>query len=109
MKVAVYSAKSSERRFLDSSNGGRHDLHYLECRLTSATARLAKGCDAVCLFANDLADAANIRTFAELGIRLIALRAAGFDNVDLKVAAEHGIHVARVPAYSPHAVAEHTF
>src|SRR5207253_2170451 len=77
--------------------------------LTVATTALAKGSSAVCLFASDQADAVTIMAFAHMGIQLIALRSAGFNNVDLKSAAEHGITVARVPAYSPHAVAEHAF
>jgi len=109
MKVAVYSTKPYDRQFLDAANGGRHELQYLDCRLTVATTALAKGSSAVCLFANDQANATTIMAFAHMGIRLIALRAAGFNNVDLNAAAEHGIAVARVPAYSPHAVAEHTF
>jgi D-lactate dehydrogenase len=109
MKVAVYSTKSWDREFLDAANDGRHELHYLECRLTVATAALAKGFSGVCLFANDQANATTIMAFDHMGIQLIALRAAGFNNVDLKAAAAHGISVARVPAYSPHAVAEHTF
>ena len=109
MKVAVYSAKPYDRQFHDTANAGRHELRYLDCRLTVATAALAKGASAVCLFASDQANATTIMAFAHMGIRLIALRAAGFNNVDLAAAREHGIAVARVPAYSPHAVAEHTF
>ena len=109
MKVAVYSTKPYDRQFLEAANGDRHELRYLDCRLTIATAALAKGAPAVCLFANDEANATTIRAFAHMGVRLIALRAAGFNNVDLAAAREHGIAVARVPAYSPHAVAEHTF
>ena len=109
MRVAVYSTKPYDRQFLDAANAGRHDLHYLDCRLSAATAALAKGSRAVCLFANDEADAAAIKVFADHGVRLIALRSAGFNNVDLAAAAAHGISVGRVPAYSPHAVAEHTF
>jgi len=109
VKVAVFSTKPYDRQFLDAANGGRHELHYLDCRLTVATTALAKGTSAVCLFANDQANATTIMAFAHMGIRLIALRAAGFNNVDLNAAAEHGIAVARVPTYSPHAVAEHTF
>jgi len=108
MKVAVYSTKPYDRQFLDVANGGRHELRYLDCRLTDQTAPLAKGASAVCLFASDHAGEAAIAEFARLGIRLIALRTAGFNNVDLKAAAGRGIAVARVPAYSPHAVAEHT-
>jgi D-lactate dehydrogenase len=109
VKVAVYSAKPFDHQFLNAANDGRHELGFLEPRLTVATAALAKGSSAVCLFASDQADAVTITAFAHMGIRLIALRAAGFNNVDLKAAADHGITVARVPAYSPHAVAEHAF
>lgn len=109
MKVAVYSTKSYDRPFLDAANEGRHELRYLDCRLEVSTAALAKGSSAVCLFANDRANATTIMAFAHMGVRLICLRAAGFNNVDLGAARKHGIAVARVPAYSPHAVAEHTF
>jgi D-lactate dehydrogenase len=109
MKVTVFSAKSYDRQFLDRANAGRHELRYLEQRLTPTTADLAEGTDAVCLFSRDRADGAVLDRFAQLGIKLIALRSAGFDNVDLDAAAARGIVVCRVPAYSPHAVAEHTF
>lgn len=110
MKVAVYSTKPYDRQFLDVANGGgRHELRYLECRLTVAATALAKGASAVCLFANDHANATTIMAFAHMGIRLIALRAAGFNNIDLAAARSHNITVARVPPYSPHAGAEHTF
>ena len=109
MKVAVFSSKPFDRQFLDAASGGRHELRYLDCRLTVATTALAKGSTAVCLFANDQANATTMMAFAHMGVQLIALRAAGFDNVDLHAARAHGITVARVPAYSPHAVAEHAF
>lgn len=109
MKVAVFSAKPYERQFLEAANAGRYELHYLDCRLTVGTTALAKGSTAVCLFANDHANATTMMAFAHMGIRLVALRSAGFDNVDVAAATSHGIVVARVPAYSPHAVAEHTF
>lgn len=110
MKVAVYSAKPYDRQFLDAANAtGRHELRYLDCSLSVATAALAKGASGVCLFANDEANATTIMAFDHMGIRLIALRAAGFNNVDVAAAKSHGIAVARVPAYSPHAVAEHSF
>jgi D-lactate dehydrogenase len=87
VKVAVYSTKAYDRQFLDVANaGGRHELRHLDCRLTVATAALAKGSSAVCLFANDQADATSIMTFDHMGIRLIALRSAGFNNVDLAAA-----------------------
>jgi D-lactate dehydrogenase len=109
MKVAVFSSKLYDRQFLDAANVERHELRYLDCRLTVATTALAKGSSAVCLFANDEANATTIMAFAHMGVELIALRAAGFDNVDLEAARAHGIAVARVPAYSPNAVAEHAF
>ena len=109
MKVAVYSTKPHDRQFLDAANAGRHELRYLDCRLDVGTTDLAKRSTAVCLFANDQANATTVMAFADIGIRLIALRSAGFNNVDLAAAQSHGIAVARVPAYSPHAVAEHTF
>lgn len=109
MKVAVFSTKPYDRQFLDAANGGRHELRYLDCPLTVATTALAKGSSAVCLFANDHANATTMMAFAHMRVRLIALRCAGFNNVDVGAAASHGLTVARVPAYSPHAVAEHTF
>src|SRR5690349_24020304 len=108
MKVTVFSAKPYDRQFLDAANAGQHELRYLDCRLTTATAALAKGSSAVCLFANDHADATTIMAFDHMTIRLITLRAAGFNNIDLNAARVHRIEVARVPAYSPHAVAEHS-
>lgn len=109
MQVAVFSTKSYDRQFLDRANAGRHELRYLEAKLSTETAPLAHGASAVCLFANDHADAVVIEKFANMGVALIALRAAGFNNVDLAAAQARGITVCRVPAYSPHAVAEHTF
>jgi D-lactate dehydrogenase len=108
MKTAVFSTRTYDRRFLDAANAeGRHTLHYLEPRLNRETAALAAGCEAVCLFINDEAGAEVLPILAEGGIRWIVLRSAGFNHVDLKEAARLGIRVARVPAYSPHAVAEH--
>jgi len=111
MDVAVFSTKPYDRRFLDAANaaaGGKHRLTYLEARLSPGTAVLARGADAVCAFVNDRADAATLEGFAEMGVRLLALRSAGFNNVDLPAARRLGVTVARVPAYSPEAVAEHT-
>jgi D-lactate dehydrogenase len=109
MKVTVFSCKPYDWNFFDAANAGRHDLRYLNRRLTVETAALAKGSSAVSLFANDEANATTIMAFAHMGVELIALRSAGFDNVDLGAAQAHGITVARVPAYSPNAVAEHSF
>jgi D-lactate dehydrogenase len=111
MDVAVFSAKPYDRRFLDGANaaaGGRHRLAYFEARLSHATAVLAGGAGAACLFVNDQADEVVLGEFARAGLRLVALRSAGFNNVDLTAARKFGVTVARVPAYSPDAVAEHT-
>ena len=109
MRVAVFSSRTYDRQFLETANAGRHDLHFVEPRLTPATALLAEGAAVVCLFASDRADAEAVARLSDLGVQLIALRSAGFNNVDLAAAQAAGILVCRVPAYSPHAVAEHTF
>ena len=103
MKVAVFSTKPYDREFLRS---GSHEFVFFEPRLDAKTAGLARGFDGVCLFVNDLADAAAVEVLADGGCRLIALRCAGFNNVDLAAAARCGIVVCRVPEYSPYAVAE---
>ncbi|UYN94150.1 MAG: 2-hydroxyacid dehydrogenase [Enhydrobacter sp.] len=109
MRVAVFSTKPYDRQFLDSANTGTgHELAFFEFRLTKLTAATAEGCGAVCAFVNDELDAGVLRELARRGVRLIALRCAGFNNVDLVAARDLGIVVARVPEYSPHAVAEHT-
>lgn len=109
MRVAVFNTKPYDRRFLDEANAAfGHDLHFLEPRLEPATAALAAGHGAVCVFVNDIVDAEVLEALAAGGTRLVALRCAGFNNVDLVAAARLGIAVVRVPAYSPHAVAEFT-
>jgi D-lactate dehydrogenase len=108
MDVAVFSAKSYDRRFLDAASAGKHRLRYFEERLGPDTAALARDCAAVCLFVNDDASGDVLKQLAGEGARLIALRSAGFNHVNLTAAAALGLTVARVPAYSPHAVAEHT-
>ena len=108
MNVAVFSSKQYDRVSLDEANAGRHQLRYLEPHLDGETAALARGHDAVCVFVNDRLDAAVLEALARDGIRLIALRCAGFNNVDIAAAERLGMMVVSVPAYSPHAVAEHT-
>lgn len=109
MRVAVFSTKPYDRRFLDAANAeGRHELVFLEPRLLPETASLAAGFEAVCAFVNDQLERAVLQALADGGTHLVALRSAGFNNVDLDAAAELGITVVRVPAYSPYAVAEHT-
>lgn len=109
MRVTVYSTRPYDRAYLARANGaGRHELVFLDARLDSATVVAAEGSQAVCVFVNDQLDAPVLHTLQENGVRLVALRCAGFNNVDLVVAAALGIAVGRVPEYSPHAVAEHT-
>jgi D-lactate dehydrogenase len=108
MDVAVYSTKTYDRQFLDQANVGVHGLSFFETRLSLETAALAAGHQAVCVFVNDKIGAEVLEKLASLGVRLVTLRCAGFNNVDLRAAAEFGVTVARVPAYSPAAVAEHT-
>ena len=108
MQIAVFSTKPYDRRFLDAANAGSgHRLIYFEARLSVETCDLAAGADAVCAFVNDDGNADVLASLSAKGIRLIVLRSAGFNNVDLAAARRLGITVARVPAYSPHAVAEH--
>lgn len=102
-------AKPYDRQSFDRENAATgHAISYFEPRLDQATAALASGFDAVCVFVNDTLDAEVLRQLGTTGVRLAALRCAGFNNVDLEAAAANGIKVVRVPAYSPHAVAEHT-
>ena len=108
MKVAVFSTKGYDERYLRRANEGHgHELTFFEPRLVRGTAALAAGHDAVCAFVNDQLDEHVLRTLVDGGTELIALRSAGFNHVDLEAAAELGMTVVRVPAYSPHAVAEH--
>ena len=108
MNIAVFSSKQYDRVSLDEANAGRHELHYLEPHLDRETVALARGRNAVCVFVNDRLDAPVLEALAADGVRLIALRCAGFNNVDMAAAQRLGMTVVRVPAYSPHAVAEHT-
>jgi D-lactate dehydrogenase len=109
VRVAVFSTRQYDRAHFDRANVRHgHELVYFEPHLDAATSQLAKGCEAVCAFVNDRLDAAALRALAGGGTRLVALRSAGFNHVDLGAAAQLGLCVVRVPAYSPHAVAEHT-
>ena len=108
MRVAVFSAKNYDREFLEGANTSHYELRYFEPQLNEETASLAAGFGIVCVFVNDRVNASVMEKLAALGVRLIALRCAGYNNVDLTAAAQHHITVVRVPGYSPHAVAEHT-
>jgi len=108
MKAAVFSAKNYDREFLSAANATRHEIHFFEPHLNEETVGLADDFGAVCVFVNDRVNAAVIARLASLGIELVALRCAGYNNVDLAAAKKHRITVVRVPEYSPYAVAEHT-
>ncbi len=107
MKVAVFSTKAYDREYLEAANRGRHQLVFIEAPLNAQTALLAQGAEAVCCFVNDHLDEASLTQLQQQGVRLVALRCAGFNQVDLASAKRLGITIARVPEYSPHAVAEH--
>lgn len=108
MKVAVFNAKSYDKKFLDEANKEfGHHLVYLEPHLNKETMKLAYGFPCVCVFVNDQLNKTTMTALSKQGTKLIALRCAGFNNVDLNVAAELSIPVVRVPVYSPHGVAEH--
>lgn len=108
MKVAVFSAKRYDREFLNAANASAgHQLRCFDTPLDVESAALATGYEVVCIFVNDAANAEVLKVLAAGGTRLIALRCTGFNNVDLKTAADLGLKVARVVTYSPHSVAEH--
>lgn len=106
MKIAFFSTQPYDRTYFNQHRG-HHEITYFETPLNKDTAYLAAGHDAVCAFVNDKLRSDVIPTLHEKGIRLIALRCAGFNNVNLPVAAQYNMPVVRVPAYSPYAVAEH--
>ncbi|KMW74769.1 lactate dehydrogenase [Photorhabdus luminescens subsp. luminescens] len=111
MKLVVYSTKQYDHKHLEQVNkklGFGYDFEFFDFLLSPKTAKNAIGADAVCIFVNDNADREVLEELAEMNIKILALRCAGFNNVDLDAAKELGIQVVRVPAYSPEAVAEHT-
>ena len=108
MKIAVFSAQEFNRHVLDEANQQfHHEILYYKENLHRTTASMAAGCPAVCAFVNDVLDNQTLFQLAADGTRLIALRCAGYDNVDLARAHQLKMAVVRVPAYSPQAVAEH--
>ncbi|PXX44710.1 MULTISPECIES: 2-hydroxyacid dehydrogenase [Aquitalea] len=110
MRIAVFDTKNYDRQSLDLANQQfGHHLSYFEPRLNRDTLELVHDVEAVCPFVNDRLDGEVIARLAQRGVRLITLRCAGFNGVDLAACQQHGIVVTRVPAYSPHAVAEHAF
>ena len=108
MRMILFSSRQYDNEtFREANAEHRYDLHFQESHLDVETAVLADGFEVVCPFVNDCADAAVLERLHAGGTRLIALRSAGFNHVDLAAAQRLGIPVVRVPAYSPHAVAEH--
>ncbi|QCR36047.1 2-hydroxyacid dehydrogenase [Nissabacter sp. SGAir0207] len=108
MKMAIYSTKHYDRKYMELVNQRFHfELAFFDFLLTPVTAKNAVGCEAVCIFVNDDASREVLEDLASQGVKVLALRCAGFNNVDLDAARELGIQVVRVPAYSPEAVAEH--
>ncbi|HEY0876239.1 MAG TPA: 2-hydroxyacid dehydrogenase [Vicinamibacterales bacterium] len=108
MRIAVFDTHTYDRAALEAANAKYgHELTFFEPRLTAETAQLAAGFSAVCSFVNDRLDRAALEKLHEGGTRLVALRSAGYNHVDLPAASDLGLTIVRVPAYSPHAVAEH--
>ena len=108
MKTAIFSTKFYEEEYLKKMNcDANHELSFFEAPLQPESIHLAKGFDAVSILMNDKVDEKTLDELAKLNVRLIALRCAGYDNVDLEAASKKHIKVVRVPAYSPQSVAEH--
>lgn len=110
VRVAFLGTQKYERKYFDAATQDRPiSITYFEPSLNEQTVGLVNNVDVVCVFVNDELHASVVVKLAEVGVKLIALRCAGFNNVDLATCQKHGISVVRVPDYSPHAVAEHTF
>lgn len=108
MKIAFFDTHRYDREaFVSANSAFGHEIKFFEIRLSAETANLAGGYDAVCAFVNDRLDRSVIQCLVQVGVRMIALRCAGFNNVDIDAARELSCRVVRVPEYSPHAVAEH--
>jgi D-lactate dehydrogenase len=109
LTVAFFDTKPYDREYFSpAANEGDLTLRFLDHRLTENTAITAQGAAAVCCFVNDCLDRPMLVRLRAAGVKHVAMRCAGFNNVDLTAAKELGLSVTRVPAYSPHAVAEHT-
>ena len=107
IKIAFFDTKEYDKKLFEEYNKKyNYDITFLESRLNSETAPLAKGYDVVCIFVSDVADEKTLKILKNCGVKLVALRCAGFNNVDIKNLPE-GLKIVRVPAYSPYAVAEH--
>lgn len=109
MRLVLFSTKPYDREFLTAANASAlHEILFHETHLDATTAALARGADAVCAFVNDDLSRRTLEALRDAGVRYLLLRSAGYNNLDLDAARELQLRVARVPAYSPHAVAEHT-
>jgi D-lactate dehydrogenase len=108
MQVAFFSAKRYDEQSFNASKGHAHQLVFFETPLAPQSVSLAEGARAVCAFVNDDLSQQTLEGLKERGVEFLALRCAGYNNVDLQAAQQLGLRVVRVPAYSPHAVAEHT-
>ena len=106
MKIAFFSTQPYDKAYFERYNT-QHEIIFFEARLNEQTVNLAKDSNAVCAFVNDQLNAGVLHALKEMGIKIIAQRCAGFNNVDIVTAKQNNITVVRVPAYSPHAVAEH--
>lgn len=106
MKIAFFSTQPYDKEYFERYNK-QHEIIFFDAQLNEQTVNLASGCAAICGFVNDQLNASVIKSLAGIGVKIIAQRCAGFNNVDLYAAKENNITVVRVPAYSPHAVAEH--
>ncbi|OUS15332.1 hydroxyacid dehydrogenase [Gammaproteobacteria bacterium 50_400_T64] len=109
MKIIFFSSKRYDEEYFALSNKNyKHDIRFIESKLTCDTVNLINGESAVCVFVNDIIDRKTLLLLSKSTVRLVALRCAGFNNIDINAANELGLKVVRVPAYSPYAVAEHT-
>lgn len=108
LDIAFYDTKPNDRKyFKPGDKSSPVQLRFHEFRLTAETASTVDGAQGVCVFVNDRVDRVCLEALEKLGVRIVALRCAGYNNVDLPSAQNLGLRVVRVPAYSPHAVAEH--
>lgn len=108
LDIVFFSTKPYDQKSFEQAKGEHKvNYHFYDFLLTEKTAKMAKGCEIVCAFVNDDLSRRTLEKLASFGVKMVALRCAGFNNVDLAAAKEYGIAVARVPAYSPEAIAEH--
>ncbi|UAM98184.1 2-hydroxyacid dehydrogenase [Polaribacter litorisediminis] len=108
MKIAIFNIHSWEKEYLETANAGKNTLKMLDAYLNIDTVKLAEGCEAISIFTEDDASAPVLDKLHELGVRFVAFRSAGFNNIDAAHAQKIGIRMVRVPEYSPNAIAEFT-